>query len=170
MPKTAARIVLSILFATASFLTVSIQTATPASAAGCWNTGCDNKGPKAMGCRADQKTLTSGGGGAIQLRYSDACRAMWAYAAHAPYFWDEEIHLEMQKKVDGKWVFKRRLTVQFEVGGGADWTNMLGSRWGRPYIKGVQYAAGFRFRALQVDPAGGQGIVWATKWAHGGNR
>lgn len=142
-------------------ITVSV-TAEPASAVGCTGVGCDNKGPKANGCFADDKKIASGGGGDVQLRYSDACHAFWAYGPYAPQFWDVELQIEMQHYYAPKdrWVAADppRLTTNFEAQGGPDWTNALGAR-----------TSDYRFRAIYYDQPGGNRIE-ATPWARGGNR
>lgn len=60
----------------ATFLT----TATAEAKAGCYGAGCNGKGPVAMGCERDAKTLakTLDDGVLVELRYSKACHARWA--------------------------------------------------------------------------------------------
>lgn len=136
-----------------------VATASPASAVGCSGVGCDNKGPQGNGCFADDKVLGNGGGGSVQIRYSDACHAMWAYGPYAPQMWDVELQIEMQHYISTKdqWITERRITTPFEALGGADWTNALGAR-----------NANYRFRAIYIDAPGGYNHY--TPWAVGGNR
>ena len=154
------RSVLALSALSLASITIGV-TSEPAAAVGCTGTGCDNKGPKGNGCFNDDKTIASGGGGDILLRYSDACHAMWAYGPYAPQFWDVELQIEMQHYYAPKdqWVAGNpaRLTTVFEAQGGPDWTNALGAR-----------NSDYRFRAIYYDQPGGNRIE-ATPWARGGN-
>lgn len=154
------RSILIALLMTLSTCVGIVATAAPSQAVGCSGADCDNRGPQGNGCFADDKVLGEGGGHAVQLRYSPACHAMWAYGPYAPNFWDVELSIEMQWKNDaGNWVWATppRLVANFEAQGGADWTNALGARTKR-----------FRFRAIYHDPI--DGTLWATPWGLGGQR
>lgn len=158
MRSALARLAALTLLAPLAFVVESSVLPDAAHAVSCYGADCDNVGPKGAGCFADDKILGEGGGHAIQLRYSDACHAMWAYGPYAPNFWDVELQLEMQKKNDaGNWVFAKRLTVVFEANGPADWTNALGAR-----------TKNFRFRAIYYDKLGY--TTWSTPWGLGGDR
>ena len=152
------RVLLSLLALVTGAVLVPLTTATPSYAAGCYNTGCDDVGPKAAGCWDDYQVVASGGEGSTQLRYSPSCRAYWAFTRNGPRYWSTWVHLEMEEFVghgtSGSWVFRRRLIQQVAAGSDAEWTNALGSRNGT-----------FRFRALWVDTFNG-GLI-ATPWASG---
>lgn len=137
-----------------------VATAAPASAVGCSGVGCDNKGPQGNGCFADDKVLGSGGGNQVQIRYSDACHAMWAYGPYAPNFWDVELQIEMRHYVATKdqWIIEKRLTTNFEAQGGPDWTNALGAR-----------SHNYEFRGVYDDKLDTYPPTY-TPWAKGGDR
>lgn len=48
-----------------------------AYAASCSYGGCTGKDPVAQGCGGDARTVATGGGSLIELRYSPSCRAYW---------------------------------------------------------------------------------------------
>ncbi|UUW90966.1 hypothetical protein [Pimelobacter simplex] len=154
---------LIMLVLTTTFLQAT--TSSPAQAAGCYGTGCDDKGPKGNGCFADRVSVASGGDNYTRLYYSRACNAFWAWSKNGQLYWGTEVHLEMQALVSKggsvyQWEFRKRLIINkptMQSNSDPEWTNALGARTNN-----------FRFRALWVDSAGG-GIV-ATPWARGGAR
>jgi hypothetical protein len=52
---------------------------------GCYGAGCNGKGPVAMGCERDARTLAKAwnDGVLVELRYSKACNARWARTTNA---------------------------------------------------------------------------------------
>lgn len=131
----------------------------PAQAAGCYGADCDNRGPSANGCMSDDKVIAQGGGGMVELRYSSACKAFFAYSPYGGDTFDSEIHLEMRKKVDGQWKVLKRIKTIHEASPGwtADWTNMLGARTSK-----------YQFRAIWHSPH--SYTTWYSPWAVGGKR
>ena len=138
---------------------VTTVAATPAAlAVGCTGVSCDNKGPSANGCFAVDEVLASGSFYGLQLRYSPACHAFWAYGGDAPAEWNVTLELDWQKKnAAGDWVTQRTLEENFAAQGPADWTNMLGAR-----------TKDSRFRALVAEP-NSTTIDTATTWVVGGD-
>lgn len=132
---------------------MQIGLSAPASAAGCYGTGCDRLWPKENGCFVDAKVI-AGVGDSIQVRYSPSCRAVWTYRTTTP-VWSKQLHLEMEKLVDGQWVRVDAIYGPNSIAG-PEWTTMFGAR-----------TTNFRFRGLNVDPF--DGSFSATPWVRGGS-
>lgn len=105
-----------------------------AYAVGCVGEGCYNKGPVAMGCTRDQRSiaidrLTE----STHIYYSPACQAVWAisFEAPSPEFPCGYVELERARS---NLVVHSRLRQQFCPGEASEWTNMFPKGW---YFRGV---------------------------------
>ncbi|MFF2849698.1 DUF2690 domain-containing protein [Streptomyces sp. NPDC058001] len=115
--------------AAAAVLTM-IPLAGTASAVGCNGTGCENKGPVAMGCDADAHTVvvgevysTGGGRTDFELRWSNKCWAGWARTGDSKY----AATISVEKWNPDRTVLITRRTVTI-ADGVHDWTNMVGGK------------------------------------------
>lgn len=127
----------------------------PKVTAACKGKGCDNVGPKGAGCFATQRRVYNTVGSEAELMYSGACQAFWARSQIRSQFWAQEVHIEMQRRVDGRWKHARRLTQLKPVDVAPDWTNALGRR-----------TKAFRFRAVLKGNGGSRNYY--TAWKRGG--
>lgn len=88
--STIRRLFLALLLASVALLGL----ATPAFAASCSGSSCVGKDPSATGCATGATSVASvrpaGGGPAVSLRWSSACRSNWARLedGSVPGYWD----------------------------------------------------------------------------------
>lgn len=107
-----------------------IPLAGSAFAVGCNGTGCENKGPVAMGCDADGHTVlvgevysSQGGRTDYELRWSNKCWAGWARTGDSKYA--ATISVEKWNPDRTKLITRRTVTIK---NGQHDWTNMVGGK------------------------------------------
>ncbi len=65
------------MVAVAALMVLIALPSAPASAAGCYGSGCEGKDPGAMGCSAYTAAEFTRYGVRYELRYSSGCRAAW---------------------------------------------------------------------------------------------
>lgn len=121
------------------------STMTPAMAAGCFQAGCDGKGPVSTNCDNDAVHLTTAtrqgayGNANAELKYSSACKAFWTRGhslnsgqdqgtPHPPgsYF---DIEIIKRRTSDNALLYRHRITIWNDTGV-YDWTNMAGWKSG----------------------------------------
>ncbi|WP_432122884.1 DUF2690 domain-containing protein [Streptomyces sp. S1] len=102
-----------------------------AYAAGCKGTACENKGPVAMVCDKDARTVASGevyssqgGRTDYELRWSNTCWAGWARTGSGSVY-ASTISIEKWNPDRTVLVSRRTVTVK---NGQHDWTNMVGGK------------------------------------------
>ncbi|WP_329005098.1 YjfA family protein [Kribbella sp. NBC_00709] len=118
---------LKVLLAGAVMLTAVFALGVPSAyAVGCYAETCYNKGPVAMGCTADQRVISQPASSGLEVRYSPACNAAWAWDNQAPHFWP--IYLTIERARSDK-IVQARLSIEFDVGEPTEWTNMFARGW-----------------------------------------
>jgi hypothetical protein len=126
MAKKALRRLLVAVLALAGLAVVNPSTAL---AVGCYSSGCDNKGPVANGCTADQRLISNASNPQAQVIFSPACRAIWALSYEKP-LPDRSVYIILERgHYDSavNLVVDKRLQATFSPGETKEWTNMLGA-------------------------------------------
>ena len=77
-----ARLFMAAVLLAASLVGLTVATAAPAAAVGCWGDYCSGQDPESTGCSADAYTLAAdesyGTGAYVELRWSPTCKTEWA--------------------------------------------------------------------------------------------
>lgn len=97
-----------------------------AYAVGCYADTCYNKGPVAMGCTQDQRRISDPAYAGLEVRYSPACNAAWAWSNQPPNFW--AIYLTIERARSDR-IVQARLSIEFDVDETSEWTNMFARGW-----------------------------------------
>jgi hypothetical protein len=119
----ALRLLLSAAVASAGVFSLGVPSA---YAVGCYGETCNNKGPVAMGCTRDQRLITNPEQSNLQVRFSPACNAAWAWSDWTPTF--NSVWIEIERARSDK-IVHDRLSIELATDEEVEWTNMLGGQW-----------------------------------------
>ncbi|MEU1668207.1 DUF2690 domain-containing protein [Streptomyces sparsogenes] len=119
------------LVAAAAVIVSMVPLSGTSYAASCSGAGCDNKGPKATGCREDATTVKKADDNfhRVELRWSTTCMAGWVRGSHVTSgsdWWPKYAHIEKRAAPSTSSPVLKDLYVKIPDNSGSDWSNMLG--------------------------------------------